>query len=42
MKVLIADLFSAAAIEEMKAAGLEVHYNDKLAGDAFKAALSEH
>jgi hypothetical protein len=26
----------------MKAAGLEVHYNDKLAGDAFKAALAEH
>lgn len=42
MRVLIADLFSVAAIEEMKAAGMDVHYNDKLAGDAFKAAMAEH
>jgi len=42
MRVLIADLFSLAAIEEMKAAGMNVLYNDKLAGDAFKAALAEH
>jgi hypothetical protein len=36
MRVLIADQFSANAIEEMKAAGMQVLYNDKLAGDAFK------
>jgi hypothetical protein len=26
----------------MKDQGMEVHYNDKLAGDAFKAAMTEH
>ena len=42
MRVLIADLFSSAAIEEMKAAGMNVLYNDKLAGDAFVQAMNEH
>ena len=42
MRVLIADAFSASAIEEMKLAGMNVLYNDKLAGDAFKAAMVEH
>jgi hypothetical protein len=42
MRVLIADAFSAAAIQAMKDQGMEVHYNDKLAGDAFKAAMTEH
>jgi hypothetical protein len=41
MKVLIADLFSQAAIVEMTNAGIEVLYNDKLAGDAFKTALEQ-
>jgi|APGre2960657423_1045063.scaffolds.fasta_scaffold445492_1 hypothetical protein len=41
MKVLIADLFSQSAIIEMTNAGIEVLYNDKLAGDAFAKALSE-
>jgi D-3-phosphoglycerate dehydrogenase len=41
MRVLIADAFSAAAIEEMKLSGMEVLYNDKLAGEAFKVALAE-
>jgi hypothetical protein len=41
MKVLIADLFSQAAIVEMTNSGIEVLYNDKLAGDAFKVALEQ-
>jgi len=41
MKVLIADLFSQAAILEMTNAGIDVTYNDKLAGDAFKAAMEQ-
>jgi len=40
MKVLIADLFSGAAIEEMKSAGVEVVYNHQLAGDSLKEALA--
>ena len=39
MKVLIADLFSQAAILEMTNAGIDVTYNDKLAGDTFKTAM---
>ena len=42
MRVLIADLFSANAIEEMKAAGMHVLYNDKLAGESFLKAMTEH
>ncbi len=42
MRVLIADAFSASAIQSMKDKGMEVHYNDKLAGDVFKAAMTEH
>ena len=41
MKVLIADLFSPAAIDEMKKAGIEIMYNDKLVGEPLKAALAE-
>jgi D-3-phosphoglycerate dehydrogenase len=41
MKVLIADLFSQAAIVEMTNAGIEVMYNDKLAGDAFIGAMEK-
>lgn len=42
MRVLIADAFSASAIQSMKEQGMQVLYNDKLAGDAFKAAMTEH
>lgn len=41
MKVLIADLFSQAAIVEMTNSGIEVMYNDKLAGDAFIGAMEK-
>jgi D-3-phosphoglycerate dehydrogenase / 2-oxoglutarate reductase len=42
MRVLIADLFSKDAIEQMQAGGMNVHYNDKLAGEALDKALAEH
>jgi len=41
MKVLIADLFSPAAIEEMKKAGMEIVYNDKLSGETLTAELTK-
>ena len=41
MKVLIADLFSPAAIDEMKKAGIEVAYNDKLSGETLTAELAK-
>ena len=41
MKVLIADLFSPTAIEEMKKAGIDIMYNDKLNGEQLKAAMAE-
>jgi len=41
MKVLIADLFSPAAIEEMKKAGMEIVYNDKLSGETLTAELAK-
>jgi D-3-phosphoglycerate dehydrogenase / 2-oxoglutarate reductase len=39
MKVLVADLFSQAALDELLAAGIEVVYNHQLAGDSLKEAL---
>lgn len=42
MKVLIADLFSPAGIDQLKAAGLDVTYDDKLNGESLVAALGEH
>ncbi|KAK2951586.1 phosphoglycerate dehydrogenase [Blattamonas nauphoetae] len=41
MKVLIADQFSPKAIEELKAAGLEVIYDANLNGDTLTACLAE-
>ena len=41
MKVLIADLFSPSAIDEMKKAGIEVAYNDKLSGESLTAELAK-
>jgi hypothetical protein len=41
MRVLIADLFSPAAIEDMKKAGMEIVYNDKLNGDTLTAELTK-
>ena len=41
MKVLIADLFSPAAFDEMKKAGIEVAYNDKLSGETLTAELAK-
>ena len=39
MKVLIADLFSQTAIDELTSVGIEVVYNHELNGDSLKAAL---
>ena len=39
MKVLIADLFSLAAIQELSSAGIEVIYNHELNGDSLKAVI---
>lgn len=39
MKVLVADLFSQAALDEMSNAGVQVIYNHALNGDSLKAAL---
>ena len=41
MKVLVADQFSPAGMEEMKSAGIDVHYDAALAGDALGAKLAE-
>lgn len=41
MKVLIADQFSPAGMEEMKANGIEVHFDAKLNGEALTAKLVE-
>lgn len=41
MKVLIADQFSPAGMEEMKACGIEVHYDAKLNGESLTAKLAE-
>lgn len=42
MRVLIADAFSAQAIQQMEAAGMTVVYNDKLAGEAFVQACADN
>ncbi|OMJ85798.1 hypothetical protein SteCoe_12790 [Stentor coeruleus] len=39
MKVLVADLFSQAALEEMSNSGIQVIYNHALNGDSLKAVL---
>ena len=41
MKVLVADQFSPAGMEEMKDSGIEVHYDAALQGDALAAKLAE-
>ena len=41
MKVLVADQFSPAGMEEMKDAGIEVTYDAALQGDALAAKLAE-
>lgn len=41
MKVLIADQFSPAGMEEMKASGMEVTYDSALNGPALAAKLAE-
>ena len=41
MKVLIADQFSPAGMEEMKTCGMDVHYDSSLNGAALVAKLAE-
>lgn len=41
MKVLVADLFSAAGIEELKSQGIEVHYEASLNGESLAKAMAE-
>ena len=41
MKVLVADQFSPAGMEDMQAAGIEVTYDAGLAGDSLAAKLGE-
>lgn len=41
MKVLIADQFSPAGMEELKQAGIDVTYDSSLSGDALQAKLAE-
>ena len=41
MKVLVADQFSPAGMEEMKSAGIEVPYDAALQGDALTAKIAE-
>lgn len=41
MKVLVADQFSPAGMEEMKSAGIEVTYDAALQGDALAAKIAE-
>ena len=41
MRVLIADLFSKDAIEQMQKAGMEITYNDKLNGEPLDKAMAE-
>lgn len=40
MRVLIADLFSKDAIEQMQASGMEITYNDKLNGETLDEAMT--
>jgi D-3-phosphoglycerate dehydrogenase len=41
MRVLVADQFSPAGLEEMKSAGIELVYNADLNGESLKAAIAE-
>jgi D-3-phosphoglycerate dehydrogenase / 2-oxoglutarate reductase len=41
MKVLVADKFSEAGLDELRSHGAEVHYGPDLAGDALAAAVAE-
>lgn len=41
MKVLIADQFSPAGMEEMKSSGMDVHFDAALQGPALVARLAE-
>ncbi len=41
MKVLVADQFSPAGMEDMKNSGIDVTYDAGLAGDALAAKLAE-
>jgi len=41
MRVLVADQFSPAGLEEMKSAGIELVYNADLNGESLRAAISE-
>jgi len=41
MRVLVADQFSPAGLEEIKSAGIELVYNADLNGESLKAAIAE-
>jgi D-3-phosphoglycerate dehydrogenase len=41
MRVLDADQFSPAGLEEIKSAGIELVYNADLNGESLKAAIAE-
>jgi D-3-phosphoglycerate dehydrogenase len=41
MKVLVADLFSKDGIEDLKASGIEVHYDANLNGESLAKAMNE-
>ena len=42
MKVLVADQFSPAGMEELKSAGIDVVYDSGLNGDTLKEAMASH
>lgn len=42
MKAGVADQFSAAGMDEMKACGIDVMFDPSLNGDSLKAAMAEH
>jgi D-3-phosphoglycerate dehydrogenase len=42
MKVIVADLFSASGIEELKAQGMDVHYEASLNGESLAKAMADH
>ena len=41
MRVLVADLFSAAGIDELKADGIEIHYDASLNGESLAKAMAD-
>jgi D-3-phosphoglycerate dehydrogenase len=41
MRVLVADQFSPAGLEEMKSAGIDLVYNADLNGESLKNAIAE-